>query len=80
MPRDLSIARTIAATVPMPPIYFPAPSDTPRITGLFCSCAVSSVAFVHSRLLILNCPTAYLPSKAFFNMSFAFTIIILIRY
>ena len=37
-----------------PVIDFPAPSDTPRITGLFNSCAVKRTDFVHSKLLMLN--------------------------
>ena len=61
------------ATVLKPVIYLPAPHETPSITGEFISCAVRRIDFVHSRLLILNCPTAYLPSLAFSNISFAET-------
>ena len=45
---------TIPTTVSYPPIYFPAPSDTPKITGELFSCAVNNIAFVHSKLFILN--------------------------
>ena len=37
-----------------PVIYLPAPSETPRMTGEFISCAVSRMLLVHSRLLMLN--------------------------
>ena len=43
-----------AATVLKPVIYLPAPSETPRMTGEFISCAVSRMLLVHSRLLMLN--------------------------
>ena len=77
IPRDLSIALTMAATVSKPVIYLPAPSDTPRITGAFISCAVRRIDLVHSRLLMLNCPTAYLPARALSNISLAETNIFL---
>ena len=52
------MALTMAVTVLKPVMYLPAPSLTPRITGLFISSAVCRMAFVHSRLLMLKCPTA----------------------
>lgn len=48
-----------------PPIYFAAPSDTPKITGDFSSSAANRIACVNSKLLMLNCPTAY-PSFSLF--------------
>ena len=45
---------TIPTTVVKPPMYLAAPSETPKITGEFCSCAVNKIVFVHSRLLMLN--------------------------
>ena len=53
-----NIPFTIPTTVLYPVMYLPAPSDTPKITGDLHSSAVNRIAFVHSRLLILNCPTA----------------------
>ena len=53
-PRLSSMALTMAATVLKPVIYLPAPSETPRMTGEFISCAVSRMLLVHSRLLMLN--------------------------
>ena len=53
-----TIALTIAATVVYPVIYLAAPSETPKITGAFNSSAVNNTDLVHSKLLILNWPTA----------------------
>ena len=64
---------TIPTIASYPPIYLPAPSETPKITGELFSCAVNRIAFVHSKLLMLNWPTAYLPSLALFNISLAET-------
>ena len=66
-------ALVIAATTKCPPMYFAAPSETPKITGDFSSCAACNTACVHSRLLMLNCPTAYFPSNALFNISVILT-------
>ena len=57
--KSLSSPSTILETTLNPPIYFIAPSDTPKITAEFFSWQVSRIAFVHSRLLILNCPIPY---------------------
>ena len=76
MPRVSSIAFTIAATVLKPVMYLPAPPETPKITGDWSFSAVFRIAFVHSKLLMLNWPTAYLPSLAFSIISFADTNII----
>ena len=59
-------------TVLYPPIYLAAPSLTPNITGLFNLLHSSSMYFVHSRLFILKCATAYLFSFALLSMSFMF--------
>ena len=53
-----NIPLTIPTTVLYPVIYFPAPSETPRITGDLVSSAANKMDFVHSKLLMLNCPTA----------------------
>ena len=58
IPSSSIIASTIAATVLNPVMYLPAPSDTPKITGDLHSSAVRRILFVHSRLLMLNWPTA----------------------
>ena len=71
-----NIPLTIPTIVLYPPIYLPAPSETPNITGELFSCAVNNIALVHSKLFILNWPTAYLPSLALFNISFAETNIV----
>jgi hypothetical protein len=42
-------------------MYLIAPSEVAIITGVFVFCDVSKTAFVHSKLLMLKCPTAYLP-------------------
>ena len=47
-------ASTIADTTLTPPMYFPAPSETPKITGDFSASAASNTDCVHSRLLMLN--------------------------
>ena len=49
-----NIPFTIPTTVLYPVMYLPAPSDTPKITGDLHSSAVNRIAFVHSRLLMLN--------------------------
>ena len=41
-------------TVLYPVMYFPAPSDSPKITGDLVSSAASKIDFVHSRLLMLK--------------------------
>ena len=68
-----TIASTIAATVLKPVMYLAAPSLTPKITGLFASSQAAKIAFVHSKLLMLKCPTAYPSFLAFTSMSFAGT-------
>ena len=54
MPMESTIALTMAATVLKPVMYLPAPSETPRMTGLFISSQAVRTALVHSRLLMLN--------------------------
>ena len=47
-------AFTIAETTVGPPMYLPAPSDTPKIIGELASCAAVKTACVHYKLLMLN--------------------------
>ena len=54
MPMESTMALTMAATVLKPVMYLPAPSDTPRMTGLLVSSQAVRTALVHSRLLMLN--------------------------
>ena len=72
MPISSTMASTILATVLKPVMYLAAPSDTPRITGDFICSAAWRIDLVHSKLLILKWPIAYLPSTALFIISFAF--------
>ena len=51
---ESTMALTMAATVLKPVMYLPAPSETPRMTGLFISSQAVRTALVHSRLLMLN--------------------------
>ena len=47
---ESTIASTIAATVLKPVMYLPAPSETPRMTGLFISSQAvrtASVSYTH---------------------------------
>jgi len=76
---SLSVAPTPVIVPPVPTavsnpvIYLAAPSLTPKITGDCAFSDANKIAFVHSKLLILNCPTAYPSFLALTNISFADT-------